>query len=315
MRRPRAFLRGAGGRAANTPSRRVTGTYEGQIEDIKKAVGQSCQHHREILEAYDALQSSSMEVARSAPIGVIASVKGDFRASVKGEFRRLPKSPEIVSSECRRHLTLIGLTAHLAFGRLNTRTGTDVDCSNLTRLLTFLNFDVKVENNKSAASWCGGADINTDEHLLPVKEITAFFNKAVTARLESANQSCSSCRLAEEVNNKVATRFQSAGKNKQMPAPVTMLRRKLFFNPGHAAVLCDRTVTAMLFDGTVTAVLCDRTVKAVLCDGTVTAVLHVCDGTVKAVLCDGTVTAALCDGTVTAVLCDRTVQQCCVTGQ
>ncbi|XP_022090365.1 caspase-3-like [Acanthaster planci] len=36
------------------------------------------------------------------------------------------------------------------------------------------------------------------------------------------------------VNNKVALAFESSsGRNKQIPAPVTMLRKKLYFNPGH----------------------------------------------------------------------------------
>ncbi|XP_078696881.1 caspase-3-like [Branchiostoma floridae x Branchiostoma belcheri] len=240
-------------------------------------------------------------------------------------------------------------------GRLNTRTGTDVDCSNLTRLFTFLNFDVKVEPNKSAAEirhllrqysqvdhgsydcfiltilshGVEGQIYGTDGQLLPVKEITAFFNNRFCKTLVGKPklfflQACRGDKMdrgtdqtdadsaeppstpTEEellgqmleesigleetdamrdtlptesdmllayatvpgfvswrnsqagswfiqaltevlhqyapvedllsmltmVNDKVATRFQSARKNKQMPAPVTMLRRKLFFNPG-----------------------------------------------------------------------------------
>ena len=35
-----------------------------------------------------------------------------------------------------------------------------------------------------------------------------------------------------EVNRRVAEEFQSRGRNKQMPAPVSMLTRKLYFRPG-----------------------------------------------------------------------------------
>jgi len=35
-----------------------------------------------------------------------------------------------------------------------------------------------------------------------------------------------------EVNRRVAEEFQSKGRNKQIPSPVTMLTRKLFFRPG-----------------------------------------------------------------------------------
>ena len=39
--------------------------------------------------------------------------------------------------------------------------------------------------------------------------------------------------LFNQVNNKVAKAFESStGRHKQMPAPVTMLRKKLFFYPG-----------------------------------------------------------------------------------
>ena len=36
-----------------------------------------------------------------------------------------------------------------------------------------------------------------------------------------------------EVNRRVAEEFQSKGRNKQIPSPVTMLTRKLFFKPGY----------------------------------------------------------------------------------
>ena len=35
-----------------------------------------------------------------------------------------------------------------------------------------------------------------------------------------------------EVNRKVAEEFESRKRNKQIPAPVTMLTRKLYFRPG-----------------------------------------------------------------------------------
>ena len=35
-----------------------------------------------------------------------------------------------------------------------------------------------------------------------------------------------------EVNRRVAMEFQSKGRNKQIPAPVVMLTRKLYFRPG-----------------------------------------------------------------------------------
>ena len=38
--------------------------------------------------------------------------------------------------------------------------------------------------------------------------------------------------ILTEVNRKVAEEFQSRGRNKQIPAPVTMLTRKLYFRPG-----------------------------------------------------------------------------------
>lgn len=37
--------------------------------------------------------------------------------------------------------------------------------------------------------------------------------------------------ILTEVNRKVAFDFQSRGRNKQIPAPVTMLTRKLYFRP------------------------------------------------------------------------------------
>ncbi|XP_078615877.1 caspase-3-like isoform X1 [Branchiostoma floridae x Branchiostoma japonicum] len=243
-------------------------------------------------------------------------------------------------------------------GRLNTRSGTDVDCSNLKGLFQFLNFHVKVEDDKSAADICDlllqysrldhgsydsfilavlshgveGQIYGTDERLLPVKKITEYFDNlhcktlvgkpklffiqacrgdkldrgieqtdaagadspeppATPTEEELVRRLLEESMVVEEtdamrdtlptqsdmllayatvpgfvswrnsmagswfiqaltevltqyapeedllsmltiVNDKVATRFQSAGKNKQMPAPVTMLRKKLFFNPG-----------------------------------------------------------------------------------
>ncbi len=38
--------------------------------------------------------------------------------------------------------------------------------------------------------------------------------------------------ILTEVNRKVAEEFQSKGRNKQIPGPVTMLTRKLYFRPG-----------------------------------------------------------------------------------
>ncbi|XP_066296246.1 caspase-3-like [Branchiostoma lanceolatum] len=243
-------------------------------------------------------------------------------------------------------------------GRLNTRSGTDVDCANLQRLFQYLNFHVTVENNKSVegirhlllqhsqldhgnydsfvltilSHGVEGQIYGTDEHLLSVKEITTYFDNrncktlvgkpklfflqacrgdkmdrgieqtdaasvdtpgppALPTEEELVRQLLEQSLVLEEtdamrdtlpsqsdmllayatvpgfvswrnsqagswfvqaltevltqyapeedllsmltiVNDKVATRFQSAGKNKQMPAPVTMLRKKLFFNPG-----------------------------------------------------------------------------------
>ena len=37
--------------------------------------------------------------------------------------------------------------------------------------------------------------------------------------------------ILTEVNNRVARDFQSKGRNKQVPAPVTMLTRKLYLRP------------------------------------------------------------------------------------
>ena len=37
--------------------------------------------------------------------------------------------------------------------------------------------------------------------------------------------------ILTEVNRRVAFDFQSRGRNKQIPAPVTMLTRKLYFRP------------------------------------------------------------------------------------
>ena len=38
--------------------------------------------------------------------------------------------------------------------------------------------------------------------------------------------------ILTEVNRRVAEEFQSKGRNKQIPAPVSMLTRKLYFRPG-----------------------------------------------------------------------------------
>ena len=38
--------------------------------------------------------------------------------------------------------------------------------------------------------------------------------------------------ILTEVNRRVAEEFQSRGRNKQIPAPVNMLTRKLYFRPG-----------------------------------------------------------------------------------
>lgn len=38
--------------------------------------------------------------------------------------------------------------------------------------------------------------------------------------------------ILTEVNRRVAEEFQSKGRNKQIPGPVTMLTRKLYFRPG-----------------------------------------------------------------------------------
>ena len=38
--------------------------------------------------------------------------------------------------------------------------------------------------------------------------------------------------IMTEVNRRVAEEFQSKHRNKQIPAPVTMLTRKLYFRPG-----------------------------------------------------------------------------------
>lgn len=63
-------------------------------------------------------------------------------------------------------------------------------------------------------------------------EYGSWFIKAfVDTMLETAHKE-HFMDILTEVNRKVAEEFQSKGRNKQIPAPVNMLTRKLFFRPG-----------------------------------------------------------------------------------
>ena len=58
-----------------------------------------------------------------------------------------------------------------------------------------------------------------------------WFIKALTDVMREQAHQEDFLSMLTEVNRKVAEEFESRGKNKQMPAPVTMLRYKLFFPP------------------------------------------------------------------------------------
>ena len=58
-----------------------------------------------------------------------------------------------------------------------------------------------------------------------------WFIKALTDVLREQAHQEDFLSMLTEVNRKVAEEFESRGKNKQMPAPVTMLRYKLYFHP------------------------------------------------------------------------------------
>lgn len=58
-----------------------------------------------------------------------------------------------------------------------------------------------------------------------------WFIKALTDVMYEQARQEDFLSILTEVNRKVAEEFESRGKNKQMPAPVTMLRYKLFFPP------------------------------------------------------------------------------------
>lgn len=58
-----------------------------------------------------------------------------------------------------------------------------------------------------------------------------WFIKALTDVMYEQAHEEDFLSMLTEVNRKVAEEFESRGKNKQMPAPVTMLRYKLFFTP------------------------------------------------------------------------------------
>ena len=63
-------------------------------------------------------------------------------------------------------------------------------------------------------------------------EYGSWFIKALTDTMFEAAGKEHFLDILTEVNRRVAEEFQSKGRNKQMPAPVTMLRRKLYFRPG-----------------------------------------------------------------------------------
>lgn len=63
-------------------------------------------------------------------------------------------------------------------------------------------------------------------------EFGSWFIKALTDTMFESAGKDHFLDMLTEVNRRVAEEFQSKGRNKQMPAPVTMLTRKLYFRPG-----------------------------------------------------------------------------------
>ena len=62
-------------------------------------------------------------------------------------------------------------------------------------------------------------------------EYGSWFIKALTDTMFEAAGKEHFLDILTEVNRRVAEEFQSKGRNKQMPGPVTMLTRKLYFRP------------------------------------------------------------------------------------
>ena len=63
-------------------------------------------------------------------------------------------------------------------------------------------------------------------------EYGSWFVKAFVDTMFELTKSEHLMDILTEVNRRVAEEFQSKGRNKQVPAPVTMLTRKLYFRPG-----------------------------------------------------------------------------------
>lgn len=63
-------------------------------------------------------------------------------------------------------------------------------------------------------------------------EYGSWFIKAFVDTMKDLSKKEHFLDILTEVNRKVAEEFQSRGRNKQIPAPVTMLTRKLYFRPG-----------------------------------------------------------------------------------
>ncbi len=63
-------------------------------------------------------------------------------------------------------------------------------------------------------------------------EYGSWFIKAFVDTVHELAKSEHFMDILTEVNRKVAEEFQSKGRNKQIPAPVSMLTRKLFLRPG-----------------------------------------------------------------------------------
>ena len=63
-------------------------------------------------------------------------------------------------------------------------------------------------------------------------EYGTWFVKAFTDTMFESAKKEHLMDILTQVNGRVAEEFESKKRNKQMPAPVTTLRRKLFFRPG-----------------------------------------------------------------------------------
>ena len=63
-------------------------------------------------------------------------------------------------------------------------------------------------------------------------EYGSWFIKAFVDTMMELSKKEHFLDILTEVNRRVAEEFQSRGRNKQIPAPVTMLTRKLYFRPG-----------------------------------------------------------------------------------